>query len=578
MTPTTIVHQREAPAEPKADRSPSGAAARTESLPREAALELAARDPKLRVEYLRAALPLVPRLLSAVDRHPLHATYGCFDRQYWHYRTAAFPSEMYQEAVWPLALVFRHALPGNPWCGDALVRELAVAGMRFAARSSHRDGSCDDYYPYERALGAAVFSLVASAKAYRRLELDDAEIAAWLARRARWVARHDETGRLANHQALAALGLWQAWLVTGHDALRSAALRRLDRVLSWQSPEGWFDEYGGADPGYQTVTIDCLAQLRRLTGEAALDEPLARAVSFSRLTLHPDGTLGGPHGSRGTLHFYPHGFELLAGRSAEAADLADACLGSLGAGRQAAFDDDRMCAHRPGAWIEAYLDWSPRRPPVARRAGGVRFLPQAGFLVAETPSSYTIVSAARGGAFRRFRGEHCQRTDAGIVVQLADGRQGVTQRVDAPREIHFDDRGPCCELRVAAQVDADGRPLATPARQAALHLVMLGPGRWFRGAVRWVLQRLLIRRRGLLPVWHERRFVLEGDALRVIDSLRLLDPRVRVKSLYAATDYQAAYTAASGAVQTTTVLPWTNLSAHCEALNRDRVVQIRARL
>src|SRR3972149_6662368 len=56
--------------------------------------------------YAREALAYLPRTLCLLDRHPFHATYGCFDRNFWHYRTADFPSAMYQEAVLPLALVY----------------------------------------------------------------------------------------------------------------------------------------------------------------------------------------------------------------------------------------------------------------------------------------------------------------------------------------------------------------------------------------------------------------------------------------------------------------------------------------
>src|SRR5689334_6317799 len=82
------------------------------------------RDPALRRRYLTAALACIPRLLGAVDRNPYRPTYGCFDREYWHYRTSSFPSEMHQEGVLPLALVYAHDLPGNRWRRCPRVREL----------------------------------------------------------------------------------------------------------------------------------------------------------------------------------------------------------------------------------------------------------------------------------------------------------------------------------------------------------------------------------------------------------------------------------------------------------------------
>src|SRR5690348_6985735 len=102
----------------------------------------------MQVETLRAAvadlvLPEIPKLLTLLDRTPVSPTYGCFDRLYWHYRMIDFPCGMSQEFVLPLALVWSiDGLPGNPYFRDPAIREWLVAGMRFAARSAHSDGSC----------------------------------------------------------------------------------------------------------------------------------------------------------------------------------------------------------------------------------------------------------------------------------------------------------------------------------------------------------------------------------------------------------------------------------------------------
>ncbi len=419
------------------------------------------RDPKLRQRYLRRALGQIPRLLTAMDRNPFRRTYGCMDREYWHYRTAAFPSGMYQEGVLALAMVYKYPLPGNPWYAVERVRELAEAGVRFAARSSHSDGACDDYYPWERALGAAVFSLAACVRTCALLGLDDPEVMEGLRRRGRWIARRGETGRLTNHHALAALGLAHLARLTQQEEFLQAARQKLQTVLAWQHPEGWFDEYGGADPGYQTLTIDCLAKLRRLVEESLSDawpdwpiqrtqitQALLRAVRFARWFLQPDFSYGGPVGSRGTRLFFPHGMELLAEESAEAADLADGFLQSLGVsegeseqigadgygtgadaeGTCAHLDDDRMVVHWPAQLLDAYRDWSANRavapaasdgaldttgapkggPGLAFAAGRAlsathvhtsedAFWPGAGLLVRRSADSYTAISTARGG-------------------------------------------------------------------------------------------------------------------------------------------------------------------------------------
>ena len=107
------------------------------------------REIALRDRYLEAALTTIPRILAAVDRNAFGPSYGCCDREYWHYRTAAFPSEMYQEAALPLALVYRHlcpaaigtathGLPKPPWqyCGFRRVALMLTARVTTTIRMS----------------------------------------------------------------------------------------------------------------------------------------------------------------------------------------------------------------------------------------------------------------------------------------------------------------------------------------------------------------------------------------------------------------------------------------------------------
>ena len=532
------------------------------------------RDPKARERYAQTALVQIPRLLGALDRNPFHRTYGCFDRQFWHYRTASFPSEMYQEAMLPLALVYATPLPNNHWRGEPRLKEWAIAALRFAARDSHRDGSCDDYYPFERALGAAVFSLQAATRACQILQVDDAAIRTWLKRRADWIVHHDEAGRLANHHALAALGLARLAEITADHGWLQAAEDRIRAVLTWQSSEGWFEEYGGADPGYQTVTIDALAKLRRLTNDQRLDEPLRRAVEFARLFLHPDSSYGGEYGSRGTYHFYPHGFELLARNDAAAADLADGFLTALANGRQASFDDDRMYAHRLGNLIEAYIDWSPSRPAASIDDSHpvTRFLPQAGLLVHREIETCTIVSAARGGVFKRFVSGEPPLTDAGLVIETADGRQAVSQIHDRGRAVVWYETG---TLELSGQLNWTKHETATPLEQALFHIFMCFIGRWCRTFVRRFLQRRLITGRRPCPVRHTRRFEFdEAGGCRVIDRIELLDGSLQVRRMAFASDLQATYVAAANVYQESVLQPWSDLSKYIDELNRERQAMI----
>jgi hypothetical protein len=507
-------------------------------------------------QYLRTALPAISRILASVDRNPFSPSYGCCDRQYWHYRTASFASEMYQEAALPLALAYTKRYPTSDWFGETRLAETAVAILRFSAKNAHPDGSADDYYPQERALGAAVFSLQAATETYRLLELDDAALLKFFTRRAEWIAANDESGRLTNHHALSALALWRTAKLTGSTDFEQAAIERLERVVAWQSPEGWFPEYEGADPGYQTVTIDCLAKFRREPGMDWLAEPLRKAVAFCRWFQHPDDSYSGPYASRGTRHLYPHGLELLATELPEAAALTDGYLRALASHTAADFDDDRMYVHRVAGLLEAYEARTARKSFSPGELNGIIRLPAnvaegrmrdavqaesgpsesepstdgdmslirlrvrshllpkgegfttrpqqkhfhaAGLYITRDAQSHTIVSTARGGVFAHYTADQSHtvqsHTDAGLVVEFDDGRLAVSQTHDLTTTVelsHLGESEAIRELTAVRMLSYVRCERATPFKQAALHLVMGAIGKRGRTWMRKLLQRRVI--------------------------------------------------------------------------------------
>ena len=117
----------------------------------------------------------------------------------------------------------RTPTPGNPFYKVSRIKELSSAAINFMIRSSHKDGTCDDYFPYERAMGALVFSLYAASEAYLILGMSDQEIANFFIKRVRHLEKENESGRLGNHQALAALAAYNVYIITGDEKALNTA-------------------------------------------------------------------------------------------------------------------------------------------------------------------------------------------------------------------------------------------------------------------------------------------------------------------------------------------------------------------
>ena len=76
---------------------------------------------------------------------------------------------------------------------------------------------------------------------------------------------------------MAALARWHRH---GDIQAESKAKNLLARILANQSVEGWFSEYQGADPGYQSLCTYYLADVHRVRPDWQLLEPLRASISF----------------------------------------------------------------------------------------------------------------------------------------------------------------------------------------------------------------------------------------------------------------------------------------------------------
>ncbi|MBC7856197.1 MAG: hypothetical protein IAF94_22425, partial [Pirellulaceae bacterium] len=372
--------------------------------------------------FAREALAQIPKILTLQDRNAHSPTYGCFDRNFWHYKIIDFPSGMAQEFVWPLALAVRTDCPGNPYFGSEVVKEWAAAGILFAARAAHPDGSCDDYFPYEKAGGAAAFSLLACMEAYRLLDLHDEEMLAFFRKRANWLAHHNESGRLTNHQALIVVCLDRASELLRTDDWKNARDGRLARVLEWQNPEGWFQEYEGCDPGYHTLTVSLLAQIHHHTPSDAVEAALRKAIVFVARFVHPDGSFGGEYTSRNTYNFFPHGFEIAGRWMPEALTINDRFLAGLASGKAPCYADDHILGHHTWSYLLAYRQFVDERPPASDRPQGRTHFPNARLLIDRRADTELFLALNKGGVFKFFRGEKLVASDTQFSIKTAGKR------------------------------------------------------------------------------------------------------------------------------------------------------------
>jgi hypothetical protein len=528
--------------------------------------------------YAFEALRALPRILLMVDKNPFSETFGCFDREFWHYRTIDFPCGMSQEFCLALALAWKHPFPNNPYYGNERLRELTIGSIEFANKSGHADGSCDDYFPFERALGALVFSLYAMTESYQVLGLQRPDLVEFFHRRASWLCKHNESGQLANHQALAALALYNTFLITGDAKFEKASNDYRDITLSWQNEEGWFQEYEGADPGYHSCSIAFLAKLWQKNHDATLVGPIGRAIDFASYFMHPDGSYAGEYGSRNTYHFYPHGFEVFADRFPLAGRIAQTYLQrALPERRRYYNDDNRMCAHYVYDWMQSWLDWQGQaRDGLLEEHRGpfTKWFPNAKMLVKKTPSYYAVMSLAKGGVLKVYDDNGPFYSDTGPIAKTSDGDVLVSHMVDdnpveaEPTAGRFSTRGSMSKRK---------HQLPSPVKQAAFRAMNLTLGRYNPNLVRTTLQKILITGKPRTTIGFTRRVELTDAEIRIHDTLEG-NGSTKLERLAIGSDATSIYVANSTNFQESMLMPWTDQTEAVAAFNRDGRVELPVRV
>ena len=526
--------------------------------------------------YLNLAQPYIPRLLHLIDQNPYSPTYGCFDRAFWHYRTMDFPCGMSQEMVLPLSLAFAREYPANKYYQTERLKELSEAAIRYMIKSSHKDGTCDDYFPYERAMGALVFSLYAATEAYQVIGMQDDEIENFFLKRVHHLENENETGRLSNHQALAGLAAYNVFCITGDDKARKTAEDRVALTLSWQDPdEGWYQEYEGADPGYHTCTIDFLAkylQKRSVRGEQTehtVLQSLIKAVDFSWYFMHPDGSYGGEYGSRNTYHFYPHGFELMAPHTEKAGQIADAFLQSADLDKRYHNDDDRMTAHYVYNFMQAWEDYHPKRPnPIieAKACTNGKWMPSAKIFVNWNTSesgdiqNYLITNQSKGGVLKIFDSRGCIASDTGLIGELTDGTIVVSHLIqqDSKFTENFDKTLSTLEVQGDFCIrKANGM---TVFKQLLLRLWLVTIGRFNANLTRSIVQKIAITGKPKTSYRFKRVISVNSKEVKVTD---FISNNMPLKRLSIGSDATSIYVANSLVFQESRLSPWqhANLSS-----------------
>lgn len=500
----------------------------------------------LQTAFQRYVAAQAARVLTQMDRDPDSPTFGCFDRNFWHYKMRDFPSAVLQQGLFLLEAL-RQERVETVRVAPAVIEPWCLSAVASLARHVSRPGGLDEYYPLEHSYPAAAFGLYTVSRV-----LYDWRVSAphlfesvqvhWsaLRRLAVHVARRKEL-QAVNQQAAGLAGLAFANAVGLLDS-RAAVEAHADRVLRAQRPEGWFDEYGGPDTGYLTVTLDALSDYAELWGDPRAHEAIDRSVGFLATLVGADGRLPSTLNSRNTDYVVPYGLVRAARRNPIAAWLVETLFASLDQpGHFLWATDDRYQTHYVFASVVRSLPHLElMQPPQAPSVERSSWLKGCGLWIQWAPDrQWTLYAAGqKGGLVRLHRVGASAAVDAGWRITRGS-KIWVTNWWSAHWTVDQNDQ----RIRIRGRCQRAAYQVASPAKHLALRLAA-----WLcRDALIPILKRLLIfRPRSADGPWFERTVEFRTQGIRITDRIDALPgatavpaPRQNVRHVASADSFSA---------------------------------------
>jgi hypothetical protein len=359
---------------------------------------------------------------------------------------------------------------------------------------------------------------------------------------------------------LIALGLDRAGKFLGTEKFVRARDQRLTKLLEWQTDEGWFPEYEGFDPGYDTLTLSCLAALHNESPDAKTENAIRASVALLEHFVHPDGSFGGEYGSRNTYNFFPHGFELAGRWLPEALAINDRFLDGLRNGLAPCYSDDRIIGHHLWNYLLAARDFATRSTARQSKPRESIRLQKAGIIIDRRDKTELYLALNKGGTFKLFRDSKLVLSDTGVSLQMRNGKTAVAHLIDDYEQVIGPDG-----ILVRGKMGWAKHNNTTPFKLLILRLINLTIGYVAPNFVRRLLQKMLIVGKQNAPFRFERILERKDDRWRVIDRIEASSWN-NVQSAGIGPAQTSIYVAMSRTFQAGQLQPWTDLTSRIRGL------------
>lgn len=355
--------------------------------------------------YLTVVERNLPRILSLISADKAGSAYGIVDRRYWAWKTVDFPNASMQAIASGMARLAKQEHLSKEF-SDVRFGELTVEIIKAIKPMLSRSGGLSEAFPNENSfcvtgqvLADALDALIVLKSNITETTFDN--LLEILEPLAIYLQKHTEKHAIiSNHLATSALGLVRWAKLTGNNEYLMRAEYFINIIRRHANSQGWFLEYSGADPGYQSWALSSLTQIH-LEKNGLIDKSfLSTGYKFIAQFAMNDGSFGNGAGSRLTNFLISSGPELFASENQCARYLASfsrkhiisrkfVSLDSIDEPNLAQFFNDVVrCSEQFDEMPIITCDY--QRPQLS-------IFSEAGLLVRHDNLKSVIVSAQRGG-------------------------------------------------------------------------------------------------------------------------------------------------------------------------------------
>jgi hypothetical protein len=393
--------------------------------------------------YGKEFLKSIPRLLSLQDRRPFSQTEGCFDKNYWHFKTSDFPNSASQMGIEALAKAWDWEDSNNIYYKNKQILNWTKSGMLYLCKIQYKDGSFDEWYPGEKGWAGPTGYVVHSlCETYNLLceELTSIEkdlVLATIEKAARHLCVRDEKQILANHFAVTMMALDDSWNLLKKEWILEGYNNWWDKFKELITVEGWSLEYDGVDFGYNLATLSFLAKIHSKNNCPEIEAYAKKSFDFLSYFVMPDKTFGGRLGSRNTSHIYPFALEYWSARFETAKAMALHYRSVASSLCPPSIQDDHYIMYRLCDYLDAENDkegvLEKVTLPFESKESWVKFFNECGIFIKKTENYYFLANLKKGGSFSIYNLKNCRAVciDSGLIGKV-NGRY-VTSQVMSQR-------------------------------------------------------------------------------------------------------------------------------------------------